>query len=281
MSKKTKHFSMAGLDFSVCSQIDYNLGIAEEHFSFSPNEKNDTQFEIISEDFHHNGKKIYNAGVYCVFEDDNNYYREFTNKLGVFVLKREKGNPYKASLYGNGDELKLQQERLLQSYFGLEVPLLYNHTFILHSSLIRINDSAVVFTAPSQVGKSTQAELWKTYKNADILNGDRTCIRVSENEVLGCGSLFAGSSGIYRNECAPIKAIVVLEQAKENRLEKLSYGNAFTRLYSQTLTNPWDKNFVQRLIEELEKTISLVPVYKLSCRPDFQAVELLYNELFK
>lgn len=276
-----KYFSVAGLNFSVSSPSDLHFGIAEEHF-FCPTAQNCVaEFEIIPEDFSGYGNKMYTTDVYSVFEKDNIYFRKFTNKLGDFVLKRGKNEPFKASLYGNQRDLEAQQQLLLQGYFALEVPFLENHTFILHSSLVKYGNCGLVFTGPSGIGKSTQAELWRKHKNADVLNGDRTCIRVYENKVLGYGSIFSGSSGIYRNESAPIKAIIVLEQSDTNKLERLSLRDAFFSIYSQTLNNPWDSEFVSKLISEIETVVSLVPVYKLSCRKDASAVAAVYDEFFR
>ncbi|WP_370839368.1 hypothetical protein [Intestinibacter bartlettii] len=34
-------------------------------------------------------------------------------------------------------------------------------------------DKGILFSAPSGTGKSTQADLWEKYENAEIINGDR------------------------------------------------------------------------------------------------------------
>ena len=51
--------------------------------------------------------------------------------------------------------------------------------------------------------------------NADILNGDRATIDISKDITNVYGSPYAGSSKIYRNESAPIKAIILLKQGEK------------------------------------------------------------------
>lgn len=65
----------------------------------------------------------------------------------------------------------------IMNALALEKKLMIKDAFVLHSSYIIKDDEAILFTAPSGTGKSTQAELWKKYNNAIIVNGDRTLIK--------------------------------------------------------------------------------------------------------
>lgn len=276
-----KFFSIAKTVFSVESESELDFGVAEKYFLCHCDEKPELNFTIKNEKVAVNGNLLHCGNIFSVYEKDNIFYRRFTNKFGDFVLTRDKNNPFNAVLYTNPNDLAAQSANLIQGYFGLEVPLICNQTYILHSSLIKINDYTVLFSAPSGTGKSTQADLWQRHKNAEILNGDRSCIRISGETAHAYGSFFAGSSDIYKNDGAPIKAIIFLEQSEENNLQKLSPPEAFKKLYSQSLNNTWDADFVHCLVNVVEKTVSLVPVYKLSCRPDCESVDLVYNKLFK
>ena len=105
----------------------------------------------------------------------------------------------------------------LLNMLGLESLFLKQEVLILHASFIRWHDQGILFSAPSGTGKSTQASLWETHMGAEILNGDRAGIRYADGSWMAYGLPYAGSSRIFRNSSAPIRAIVVLRQSPENR----------------------------------------------------------------
>lgn len=157
--------------------------------------------------------------------------------------------------------------------------LLRHDAFLLHSSFVGIHGQAVLFSGPSGAGKSTMADLWHTHRNAEILNGDRTVIQKRGDIFTAAGSMWAGSSQIYRREVLPIAGIFLLTQAKENRVEKLGF-DAFIPLFSQTILNSWDPEFMSRISALYAEFMASIPVYRLHCRPDREAVELAYQTIF-
>ena len=130
-------------------------------------------------------------------------------------------------------------------------------------------------------GKSTQAELWKEYRNARIINGDRAAIRISDSSVHAAGLPFAGSSSYCENRTLPLCAIVYLEQAPETSIVPFGGKLAFQKLLEGCTINSWNKSDVIKIMDLVQKCMSQVPVYKLSCRPDFSAVQALEEELCK
>ena len=94
------------------------------------------------------------------------------------------------------------------------------------------------------------------------------------------GLPYAGSSGIYRNESEPLAAVILLRQAKENRLRKLKVLEAFPDLYREVMVHRWDRKFVSESTELLLQLLQEIPVYLLECRPDREAVQLVRDEIF-
>lgn len=160
-----------------------------------------------------------------------------------------------------------------------EILLIMFEAFLLHSSVVKINGKAVLFSGPSGMGKSTQANLWAEYLGAEILNGDRCVVMKKADGFYGGGSVWAGTSGIYRPEQAPIAGIFLLGQAKENHVHKLGI-EALKPLFSQSTVNSWDSEFMEKILQLYAELLDTVPVYRLDCRPDREAVELAYHTLF-
>lgn len=163
---------------------------------------------------------------------------------------------------------------------GIEILLIHKQAFLLHSSVVHINGKAVLFTGPSGAGKSTQAGLWEKYLGAKVINGDRCVVMKKEDSFYGGGSPWSGSSGIYHPDQAPIAGIFLLNQAADNRITPMA-RDAFIPLFSQTVVNSWDSEFMDRISLLFSDLIGQVPIYRLDCRPDEDAVMTAYHSLFK
>lgn len=291
------HFELAGI--RICADIPFELHMQEESKEFagpwshggreasgeaSPVDSIHIYLELKPVDqlplIHEQGHW---AGCHC-------YQTEDENSL-IFYSIEQGGAPYACArwngegtlcecLYLKGKEYCLNYSRNIWDILGMEDILLRHSGLLLHSSFIRCQGKAVLFSAPCGTGKSTQAELWEKYEGADIINGDRAGLRR-----LGCGWAafglpYAGSSGIYRNESAPLAAVILLRQAKENRLRKLKALEAFPDLYREVTVHRWDRKFVSESTELLLQLLQEIPVYLLECRPDQEAVQLVRDEIF-
>lgn len=167
----------------------------------------------------------------------------------------------------------------LMQHIGLERLLLHHGGIILHASFIAKEGRGILFSAPSGTGKSTQAKLWNTLRDYEILNGDRAGIRNGKNGWQAWGLPYAGTSGIFRNEFADLHAIVVLRQGSENRIDRLRVVDAIRYLYPQTTVHHWSAQFVNDVLDILQAITCDVPVYLLECLPNEDAVSLLEQTL--
>ena len=149
---------------------------------------------------------------------------------------------------------------------------------VLHSAyIVTRGGEGILFSGPSGIGKSTQAELWERFAGARTVNGDRALVRPVERTVGGV--FYAGTSGICQNASAPVRAILLLEQAEENRIFRPRPQEAFARLLSQCAYYPWDGASAARMTELTAELLSAVPVYCLACRKDESAVRTLEDYL--
>ena len=195
---------------------------------------------------------------------------------------------YYACRIFDGDNLRVQ---LLQKFRGkLWNGILFNllgyeelvarkNGVVLHASMILKNGKTILFTAPCGTGKSTQADLWEKYADAQIINGDKALISLKDDVAFAGGLPFAGSSKICKNISAPLMAVVYLGQAKENTIRKLSVREAFVCLLQGNYRSGLTKYSSQKTIDVIEKICNTIPVYRLDCLPDKTAVECLEREL--
>ena len=163
--------------------------------------------------------------------------------------------------------------------FALEHVFFERGGMILHSSHVNVKGKALLFSAPSGTGKSTQADLWAEYEGAKVMNGDRTLLRKKEGVWTAYGCPMCGTSNIHQQGSEPIYAIVMLEQGKENCVQKLSAGEAFSLIYPQITVPKWKRELVFKAMELIDDLIASIPIYKYSCTKDKDAVTILKREL--
>lgn len=155
----------------------------------------------------------------------------------------------------------------------------YHNALLMHASCVDINGRGVIFTGFSGVGKTTQAQLWRDFFGAEIINGDKVVIREINGGVYACGLPWKGSSPYCLNRKTSLCGIVVLRQAKENRITRLG-TEAFENILPHLFMPHWDEKCLGNALDTVGKLLEKVPVYLLECRPDEDAVKLTYNEIF-
>lgn len=165
------------------------------------------------------------------------------------------------------------------SLIGIEEIVARNNGCVLHSSFIEKDGGAVLFTGPCDIGKSTQANLWRDYADAVVVNGDKTMIFEKDGVFYASGMPFSGSSKDCLNRVLPIKAVVSLQQADNNNAKRLVSTEAFYKLYKNCYPVPNSRDCTGRLIDFAERLSRSVPVYEYACLADESAVRYLERKL--
>ena len=147
--------------------------------------------------------------------------------------------------------------------------------FVLHAAYVLHEGQAILFTAPSGTGKSTQAEFWRTERGAETINGDRVLITRRGGRFYANGVYASGTSGICRNVTAPIRAVVLLEQSEDNALHDVSPRMLFLRILcecSYDMKNQAQCGLITELVSDM---INSLPVICYGCRNHPDSVEAL------
>lgn len=267
----SRQYRFAGVTIRIDSEtpLDEYLGLAE--FGMTPASA-DCNITL------HFADKLPESKTVDAADDGRLYQR--------LAIRDPSGNPDKdyAVIESEGSLYKMT---ILSDYIGrLDAATVlrtvnFNHimleydAIVLHSSYVLHKGKAILFCAPSGTGKSTQADLWAKHRGAEIINGDRTLVRRFGGSYTANGVYYAGTSGICKNVTAPIAAIVMLGQAKENRVCKISGAEAFLGLFRQSAyskTVPTDPGLAAALLSDAAEKL---PVIKLDCLPDESAVKAL------
>ena len=114
--------------------------------------------------------------------------------------------------------------------------------------------------------------MWQKYRNAETINGDKVLIYEKDGIWYAAGLPFSGSSDICKNRILPIKAVVRLSQAKENKLTRLNGFAAYRAVYEGCYHSKWSGD-LNRVTDGIAAGVAeKLPVIHLACLPDESAV---------
>lgn len=183
---------------------------------------------------------------------------------------------------------RVEYDRRYPEWFGsnlvmkiLDLPrqMLHWGGLFLHASFIEVHRKAILFTAPKQTGKSTQAELWRVHRGARVVNGDRALLRRIGGVWHACGSPYCGTSRICMADELPVRAVVCLRQSATNEAGPAGTRQALAALLDGCSYDTWDGEAVEKMLSLAEGIIGEVPFVNLACTPDERAVKALEEVL--
>ena len=286
MQKKMKRYLEIG-DIRIAFSSDFLLRFLEGTEPFRGNERSpDVSIDVIASDAlpEVRGAFCGDDGMFRYYRDDQFFYEEAKSGRNGAVSQTVYDTDFsRVKLYVNEGafpNVVRTVDKVLQ-LLPMKQLLAYYGAFLLHSSRIEVHGQGVLFTGPSQTGKTTQAQLWHCFENAEVAGNDRTILRKRNKKFDTYGYPVDGSSPVCSNKCLPLAAIVVLRQDEENHIQRLTAPQALKCLMEQTAMDNWNAD--ERMVIQLLwlDLLEIYPVYQLTCRPDRDAVICLKQQLEK
>ncbi|MDF2588854.1 MAG: hypothetical protein K0S41_2695 [Anaerocolumna sp.] len=260
MNRKTKVFSTSNsehLGLKVFLQYNENIIIPEKALLIDDNT------------YWNNGKGVQEEATITIYNPET---KQVTNQL----IANKQWN-HAVLLYHSSHKNSLNP---FFEFFGeilFRNCLLFHQGMVIHAAAIEWYGKGILFSAPSGTGKTTQANLWRKYKGAKIINADRPAIRVIGKDSYVYGTLWNGSSKKCSNLSVPLVAIVLIEQCEGNVIHKLEKKEAIEKLMPRCFLPYYQEDLMNLALSNIEQILNQVPVYLLKCRPDREAVELVYQ----
>lgn len=281
----TKCYSFAGVDLqiSMAEEIMYiNDGYLASFATDSVLKPHNFTFEICEKLPEPQGQCVVKTPAFRVY-DENGISTRYIGSVeqswrNAYICAQHSGNNHIIKLKKNQYSERVGTHTVL-SAIAAEHLVIQADGIIFHCSYIEYNGKAILFTAPSETGKSTQADLWHNYRGADIVNGDRAVIRAIDGKLYAAGIPFSGSSNHCENKTLPLAAIVYLGQAPITTINRLSGYQSFVRVWEGVSVNTWDKDDMNKASALIKKVVENVQVFYMPCTPDENAVIVLEKAL--
>lgn len=152
---------------------------------------------------------------------------------------------------------------------------------MFHGVVMEWQGRGIIVSAYSGVGKTTHTRMWKEREEALILNGDRALCYKQQDIWYTCGAPWFGTSNEYLNRSVKIDAVVILEQARVNRVRALGRLEGALELLKHTFAPGWEETLANNAFNHINDMIEEIPIYLLECKPDYEAVEVLKTVLIQ
>jgi hypothetical protein len=215
-------------------------------------------------------EEVYDKDQWRIFRVGNAWRYDFKSILPIDPGHRATGifnEDYTSlSVYTNDFDITSYQNAVFSSLtlFNndqvLFAPLLCNRNgLILHSNGFDINGNGVLLAGASGVGKSTLSGMLKKH-GFNILCDDRMFVTSENSGYKIHGNWCHGTVPDTGTGSLPLKAILFLEQSKNDAIEEIVDRKGIARYLLQTLVHPflepsgWDKTFnvIERLVRGVE-----------------------------
>ena len=149
-------------------------------------------------------------------------------------------------------------------------------TLLFHSSVVVRQERAFMFLGHSGAGKSTHSQQWlAAFSDARLLNDDNPVLRIFADGIVKIyGSPWSGKTPCYKNESAPLGALIQIEQAPENKITSLTMAQAYPFILSSVSGLKILPEMMDRLFESIAALLEISPVFKLECLPNKEAAQL-------
>ena len=217
-----------------------------------------------------------------IFDQTYKYFEKYIQQSGTddtdlsVSIQELVNNPYKFKYYGLDPYSEFQTLMVKTGNY-----LLSYDACMFHGALVQWNDSAILFSAPSGTGKTTQYRLWREMERSiKMINGDKPILQYDGTNIIGRSSPWNGKEQYgAAGMSAKLKAVILLEQGDSNTIESLNPSDAVVPLFTQFIAYPENTDILQMEAAFLDKLLDTVPVWKLVNKGDIDSAILTSDTL--
>ncbi len=147
--------------------------------------------------------------------------------------------------------------------------------FVMHSSVIKVDDQAYCFAAKSGTGKSTHTKYWKEVlgDRMKVINGDKPIYRFTDGRLRAYGTPWNGKERWGENTSAPLKGLCLLERGKHNEIYPIDPFEKLSELVTHFHLVDVGQVNVLKLVELIDRMLEQTQVYRLNCTNDISAAK--------
>lgn len=146
--------------------------------------------------------------------------------------------------------------------FASAALLPYNRA-VFHAVAFTWENRGYLVTAPSGTGKSTQYALWKKLcsDSVQIINGDKPLLSFDSSAIVIHPTPWAGKENMAQIRTAPLAGIIIVEQADEDSMKRLSSSEAAVKIFCQFLIPATEKKEAMIVAAMTDRMLRETPIW--------------------
>jgi hypothetical protein len=150
---------------------------------------------------------------------------------------------------------------------------------MMHAAALGASGGAFLLAGPSGAGKTTLSLACASQPGALILSDERPVVRRTPTGWVVDGTPWPGEGEFVARATLPLRGLMLLEQASEDRIDPISPARAMALLYRCTFTPFWRTDGARAALSSLEQLVREVPAFRLRSRKGGDAPRLLLERL--
>lgn len=292
-TRHCRHYHIAGITIRIESEIPFSDNTFQQKFRHFKADRpgEDTvvwryAFSLPKINGHDLGEMIRKRSPWEVYRQKDSFVY-----LGILPERLEsrlwrvavfKDDFSESRIYNEWETDFLNGESETLSFFPSDqiplVPLLAKrNAFYLHSCGINMSGSGLLFAGHSDAGKSTTAAMLKR-KGGEILCDDRIIVRQWPDGFKIHGTWSHGDLPDVSSASVPLKALMFIEQASENRLIRIeNKGEIVKKLLAFMVRSAATADWWGTMLAVAENLVREIPCYRMLFDKSGDIVELLEN----
>ena len=153
--------------------------------------------------------------------------------------------------------------------------------FVMHGTVIDVEDKGIIFTALSGTGKTTHMLYWQEMlgDKLRIINGDKPIIRFFDGVPYAYGTPWAGKEGYQTNDRVELQEICLIERAEINEVVPLT-GFQIVSVFVKQIYRPSTPEGVDKSYTLADKLLKHCNLRKIRCIKDISAAKTAYKVIF-
>lgn len=183
----------------------------------------------------------------------------------------------------NASEENFEDDYLeyISVYRKIADEILNYDAFVMHGTVIKVNEKGIMFTAVSGIGKTTHMLLWLKLlgDKLTIINGDKPIIRFFDGVPYAYGTPWCGKENLNTNDRVILSDICLIERGEVDEATLATQLDVFSHFIKQ-IYRPSKTELINKTFDLAGKLFKYSNLRRFKCRKSISAAKTAYKAIF-